>query len=153
MKKTYFQFLDKTMPSLAAKQIYQYMSKPKVRKVRDFEESILAKSNRTKRVFNDFTLQVYKWGRVGNPVIFLIHGWEGQAGNFGGLVDLLVEKGWHVIAFDGPGHGKSSKGATNIFEFGDLISEMMRQHRPRAIISHSFGRVYFNSFYFTFCSF
>ncbi|MEL6697245.1 MAG: alpha/beta hydrolase [Bacteroidota bacterium] len=141
MMKTYFQLLDRWMPTLAAQQVYRVMSQPRVRKLRDFEERILAQAKSSRRKFRDFTLQVYEWGRVGDPVVFLVHGWEGQAGNFGGMVDLLVDKGWHVIAFDGPSHGKSSRGNTSMFDFGQFVAEMMRQHLPRVIISHSFGSV------------
>lgn len=117
------------------------MSNPQVRKLREFEEEVLAQSSQEVFRFRGFDIQSYFWGLEGNPVIFLVHGWEGQAGNFGALVQLLLDKGYYVIAFDGPSHGRSTKAPTSMFEYADLITEMIGKYRPTRIISHSFGTV------------
>ncbi|MEO1653549.1 MAG: alpha/beta hydrolase [Bacteroidota bacterium] len=139
--KTYFRFLDQFFPSLAAQQMYQVMSNPKVRKLRDFEEEILNQSQKEVIAFRNFEIQTYTWGPATGKVILMVHGWEGQAGNFGALVDLFLEKGYQVVAFDGPAHGHSTKAPTNMFEFGDFVSLMLQKHRPEYVISHSFGSV------------
>lgn len=140
-QKMYLQVMDRFFPSLSAKQVYHVLSNPRIRKLKDFEEEILDKAEQETITFRDFSIQTYTWGNPSDKPAFLIHGWEGHAGNFGGLIDLLLEKGYFIKAFDGPAHGRSSKGKTSMFEFAELVSLLLQRYRPQAIISHSFGSV------------
>jgi pimeloyl-ACP methyl ester carboxylesterase len=139
--KTIFKIADSLFPSIAAKQVYKVMSNPRIKKLRDFEEEILAKAAHERISFKKFEIQIYKWGNPNDKAIFMVHGWEGQAGNFGALVDILLAKKYYVVAFDAPSHGKSSKGKTNMFEFGELLKELFQKYKAQSIISHSFGSV------------
>ncbi len=129
------------MPGLAARMTHRYISNPRVKKLRQFEEDILDQSERRKIQFNKFSIQGYAWGEQDRPTALLVHGWEGQAGNFGFLTDLVLSKGYRVIAYDAPSHGKSSKATTTMFEYADFITERVREHKPSLILSHSFGTV------------
>lgn len=139
--KQIFKILDFFAPGIAAKIAYRFMSNPRVRKLRDFEEDILEKSTQGRIPFKKFQVQSYTWGKEGNPIALLVHGWEGQSGNFGNLIDLLIKKGYQIVAYDAPSHGKSSKGATSMFEYTDFITEKIKVHKPAVIISHSFGSI------------
>ncbi|MEO3434886.1 alpha/beta fold hydrolase [Inquilinus sp. CAU 1745] len=50
-------------------------------------------------------LAVWSWGR--GPVLLLLHGPGGGAGDLAPLVDPLVATGYRVVAPDLPGHGDS----------------------------------------------
>ncbi len=139
--KQIFKILDFFAPGMASKIAYRFMSNPRVRKLRGFEEDILAKSTQNRISFKEFQVQSYAWGKEGNPIALLVHGWEGQSGNFGNLIDLLIKKGYQIVAYDAPSHGKSSKGATSMFEYTDFITERIKVHKPAVIISHSFGSI------------
>lgn len=139
--KALFPILDRVAPAISAHIAYRFMSNPQVRKLRDFEEEVLAQSEKKRIDFKGFEIQAYAWGDPCQPLAFLIHGWEGQSGNFGALVPILLEKGYCVMAFDGPSHGKSSKGNTGMFEYAELITEMMAEYHPQILVSHSFGSV------------
>jgi len=141
IRKMLFQFLDLFSPSIGAKLIYKLMSTPRIRKLRDFEEKILENARKETVKFKNFDIQTYRWGDPENRLVFLVHGWEGQAGNLTGLVDLLLQKGYQVMAFDAPAHGKSSRGKTNMFEFTEFVSIMFKEYQPDVIISHSLGSV------------
>lgn len=134
-------FLDRFFPRFLAERVYNHLSNPNIRKLRNFEEAILAKANQTRIRFKAFDIQCYHWGNPNHPIVLLVHGWEGQAGNFGAMIDALLAKNYYVIAFDGPAHGKSSIAPTSMFEHGELTSLMIQTHRPPIIISHSFGSV------------
>ncbi|KAA3596813.1 MAG: hypothetical protein DWQ06_14810 [Calditrichaeota bacterium] len=140
-QKILFKTLDTLLPSFVARKVYKVMSNPRVHKLRDFEEKILDKSKKEIIDFKNFKIQTYTWGKESDKVIFLIHGWEGQAGNFGALIDILLEKGYYIKAFDGPSHGKSSKGSTSMFTFAELVEVLLKKYKPTTIISHSFGSV------------
>ncbi len=139
--KIYFKVMNALFPTVLAKQVYRFMSNPRVRKLRVFEEDILEKAAQEQIKFKEFDIQLYAWGDPKNEVALLVHGWEGQAGNFGGMVDILLAKNYYIIAFDGPAHGRSSKGSTNMFEFSELATVLLHKYKPTTIISHSFGSV------------
>lgn len=139
--RAYLSFLDAVAPSLSAKQVYKVMSNPRIKKLRDFENEVLDKAIKKTIQFEQFEIQTYRWGASGNKTAILVHGWEGQAGNFGGLVPVLLEKGYQIISFDAPSHGYSSKGSTNMFEYIALVSQLIKEHQPQFILSHSFGSI------------
>ena len=47
-------------------------------------------------------------GRPGTPVL-LLHGGYGNSNYFGNLIPVLVQHGYHVIAMDSRGHGRSAR--------------------------------------------
>lgn len=139
--KAYLSILDTLAPDLAAKQVYKVMSNPRVKKLREFENEVLDQAQKITIRFQQFNIQTYQWGKSSDRKALLVHGWEGQAGNFGGIVPLLLEKGYQVISFDAPAHGYSSKGVTNLFDYTNLVSEIIKTHRPQFLLSHSFGSI------------
>ncbi len=139
--RAYLSFLDTVAPSLAAKQVYRVMSNPRVKKLRAFENEVLDQATRAIIKYGKFNIQTYAWGKPSERTALLVHGWEGQAGNFGGIVPLLLEKGYQVISFDAPSHGYSSKGSTNMFEYIGLVSQLIGEHKPQFVLSHSFGSI------------
>ena len=130
-------FSSKTVSKIA----YKFMSKPRIRKLRASEEKILNESVMEKIAYNGFKIQQYQWGRENSKTAILVHGWEGQAGNFAALINVLVDKGYRVVAFDAPSHGRSSMGKTNMFEFSSFLETQFGKLKPSLIVSHSFGSV------------
>jgi pimeloyl-ACP methyl ester carboxylesterase len=85
-------------------------------------------------------IQVYSWGS-GKPVLFT-HGWAGRGTQFRKFVEPFNKKGYKVIAFDGPSHGKSDGSTTNIHEFYQAIRAIQTKYGEfEALIGHSFGGV------------
>jgi len=121
------------------------MSNPRLVKLRDFEIEMLEKAQKTQQQFKGFTIQKYQWGNSSKKCL-CIHGWEGQAGNFGGMIDTLLDLGYEVTAFDGPSHGESTKGKTSFFDYIDLAEEIALDIKPALIVSHSFGSIVTSSF-------
>ena len=117
------------------------MSNPRVRKLRQSEEDVLATATRSTTTFRNYTIQSYAWGDPARPLALLFHGWEGQAGNFAALIQLLLDKGYSIKAFDAPSHGRSSTGNTSMFEYGEFASVLLDELDPTVIVSHSFGTV------------
>lgn len=141
LRKNSFKIVDLLIPSIAAQKVYRAMSTPKARKLKKFEEKALEKASKEKIKFQEFEIVIYSWGKKTDKVALLVHGWEGHAGNFGALVDILVEKGYNVISYDAPSHGSSSKGSTNMFQFAACTSHIFKIYKPHTVISHSYGSV------------
>jgi predicted alpha/beta-fold hydrolase len=140
MKST-IKVLQYFLPKTVAKMAYKAMNNPSIKKLRESEEEILNKSLMRKVKYENFEIQEYQWEKKHHKTALLVHGWEGQAGNFAGLIDVLTNKGYHVVAFDAPSHGRSSVGKTSMFKFGEFLEAQFLKFKPSLVISHSFGSV------------
>lgn len=72
--------------------------------------------------------------------VLLAHGWAGRSTQLFMFADKLLEKGYMVISFDAPAHGKSSGKTTNLIEYMSTIKALNEEFGPfEAAIGHSFG--------------
>jgi pimeloyl-ACP methyl ester carboxylesterase len=84
-----------------------------------------------------------EWGT--GPAVYLIHGWGGQAAQLAAFVTPLVDRGYRVVAFDAPSHGRSAAGrygprSSSVPEFAGALTAAVDAHGPaHAIIAHSLG--------------
>ena len=86
-------------------------------------------------------IAAYEWGPEGGPVVALIHGWSGRGTQMASFAKPLADKGYRVIAFDGPAHGASEGHMTNVGEFSLFLIRMQKEigQTFKAVIAHSFG--------------
>jgi pimeloyl-ACP methyl ester carboxylesterase len=54
------------------------------------------------------TLAVNVAGEGGRPLL-LVHGYTGNKSDFDPVIDVLADRGWHVVAADNRGHGDSDQ--------------------------------------------
>ncbi|MEO0472084.1 MAG: alpha/beta hydrolase [Bacteroidota bacterium] len=127
-------------PGPISRLAYDKLTNPQLHKLRLFEEEVLAKADVNWEDFQGKKVCTYRWGS-GNRRILLIHGWEGQAGNFWAIVDALLAMDYTVYAFDAPSHGRSDKGPTSMFAFTDWVKYQIQSLGVNKLISHSFGGV------------
>jgi len=98
------------------------------------QEKIQAKSTNKE-------IMLYRIPNEGKKLLF-VHGWNGRSSQFFRIIELLSDNGYDITAFDLPGHGRSTRSATNLPEITDLISEITKSRGPyHAIVCHSFGGV------------
>lgn len=82
---------------------------------------------------------VSSWGTAG-PAVLLVHGWEGRATQFAGLIELIVASGRRAIAVDAPGHGRSPDSEFSPVLHGKALLEALPYYSPfEALVTHSFG--------------
>ena len=78
-----------------------------------------------------------------NPVVLLVHGWEGSAFSLSTLAQALLDQGMKVVLLDLPAHGFSPGKQTNLLEISHIIQQVAQQEGKgmplKAIIGHSFG--------------
>lgn len=140
MQKRLIKFFSFLLPATMARFAYKQLTNPQIRKLRENELLTLDKAVKEQFHFKGFDIQTYHW-EGGPEAVLLIHGWEGQAGNFSDIVERLLAEGFSVFAFDGPSHGFSSRGKTSLFEFSDLVGTLIERTKAKKLISHSFGGV------------
>ncbi len=82
---------------------------------------------------------VYQYG-TSSKKILLVHGWSGRGTQLVKIADALLEKGYAVVSFDAPAHGKSAGSTTLMPEFIASIFEIEKQYGPfEAAVGHSLG--------------
>lgn len=86
---------------------------------------------------------VREWGEAGAPQLFLLHGFMDVSASFQFLVDALAA-GWHVVAPDWRGFGRSGRGG-DAYWFPDYLGDLdalLRLYSPDAparLVGHSMG--------------
>jgi pimeloyl-ACP methyl ester carboxylesterase len=74
------------------------------------------------------------------PVAALMHGWEGRATQFAAFAPALLERGYRVVAIDGPAHGHSRGDRADPYRFAETLLEVQHTFGPlEAAIGHSMG--------------
>ncbi len=82
---------------------------------------------------------VYEYGASDKKVL-LVHGWSGRGTQLVKIADELIKKGFMIISFDAPAHGKSKGSFTIMIEFIASILELEKKYSPfEYAIGHSLG--------------
>jgi pimeloyl-ACP methyl ester carboxylesterase len=85
-------------------------------------------------------VMTYQWGEPGAPLVVLLHGWNGRGSQMAAFAEPLVQAGFRVLAYDGPGHGHTPGNSTNIFILRDVLQALQQRLGPiHGIVAHSFG--------------
>lgn len=100
--------IDRVSTEAAANVALALMSKQLRRIARPtWEREVLATADDHFHLpWRDGYLAGWAWGT--GPIVLLVHGWEGRGSQMGRFIEPLVERGFRVVAFDGPGHGDST---------------------------------------------
>ncbi len=82
---------------------------------------------------------VYTYGS-GDKKILLVHGWSGRGTQLVKIADELIKKGFMIVSFDAPAHGKSKGNFSIMTEFIASILELEKSQGPfEFAIGHSLG--------------
>ena len=82
---------------------------------------------------------VYEYGE-GAKQVLLVHGWSGRGTQLVKVAELMVEKGYKVISFDAPAHGKAKGNNSLMIEFIAAIHEIHKKYGAfEFAIGHSLG--------------
>jgi pimeloyl-ACP methyl ester carboxylesterase len=86
-------------------------------------------------------LAAWEWGRAADPLVFLVHGWEGHGAQLGAFASPLVAAGFRVQTFDAPGHGESPGDESSVPQIARLLVELAARAggELRALVGHSMG--------------
>ena len=82
--------------------------------------------------------RVVGWRLGTGPMVVLVHGWGGSSAQLALFVDPLLKRGFSVVAFDAPGHGRSARGLSSAPEFARALRAVAGAE-CHAIVAHSLG--------------
>ena len=86
------------------------------------------------------TIAGYRWGDPGAPAVLFAHGWWSHAGRFTPLAQALLGSGFRGVAYDAPGHGRSSGWRASMPEFAATLRAIAdHEGAMHAVVGHSLG--------------
>ena len=104
------------------------------------EDAYLAGAAAQKIETSQGPVSAWRWGPSNWPLIGLVHGWQGHAGQMGGFAAPLVAAGFGVLAFDAPGHGDSPDAELSVPSLARVVAELaMSQGAFFGLVGHSMG--------------
>ncbi len=134
-----FQSLGPLFPKRASKIAWELFTTPRKRAKHTAYDDLMAKARVFDILYCNKILKAYEWGS-GDKTVLLIHGWESRGTALRSFVPGLVEKGYKVVALDGPAHGNSEGKQTTLTHYAGAISAIATQlGELHSIIAHSFG--------------
>lgn len=84
-------------------------------------------------------VNVYEYG-TGEKKVLLVHGWSGRGTQLFKIAEGFVEKGYQVISFDAPAHGKSPSKTSLMPEFIAAVHQLDKKYGGfEMAIGHSLG--------------
>ncbi len=85
-------------------------------------------------------IATYRWGPREAPTVLLAHGWWSHAGRFVMIGEELLSRGFQLVGFDAPGHGRSSGHRASMPEFARTMRAVVEHTGPvHAAVGHSLG--------------
>lgn len=142
--KIYLNILSIISPKLSGKITFKLFQKIRLKKIKPMEESYYVEATHFTVPLQKEDLKCYEFGNKNGKLIFLVHGWESNAGCMTQFVKALIDLDYHIIGFDLPGHASHIESHTNLYESKEAFKELVdfiNPTKPFSIISHSFGSV------------
>ncbi|HMT75586.1 MAG TPA: alpha/beta hydrolase [Chitinophagaceae bacterium] len=137
--KTKFRLLSAISKRKAAEKAFalfctpQYRNKKKLPKIFEQAETLQLK-------VESHNVKGWRWNAGASRKVLIIHGFESSAINFDRYIKPLTRKGYEVLAFDAPGHGRSGGKEINAPLYRSTIKEIYKQFGPvQSFMAHSFG--------------
>lgn len=138
----YLKLLASISPKLASKKALQLFQTIRKKGIRDREKSFFATAFHINVPFYKGNIDVYTKGNPNGDIIFVVHGWDSNAGSLAMIADELVELGYKIVALNLPGHAFDESNKSNYFECKEAVKAMVKflnPQNPVSFITHSFG--------------
>ena len=72
--------------------------------------------------------------------MLLAHGFESSSRTFDGYITALLKKGYEVVAFDAPAHGRSGGRRILLTQYVKMLSDISQSYGPfQSYLGHSLG--------------
>lgn len=133
-----FPIIETWIPSLAKFIIVRLFFTPFRFKPRPDEESLTKLAHEFSLNINGNTIYGRKWNE--GPIAILVHGWSGRGMQLRHFIEPLLDKGYSVITFDAPGHGRSEGKESSLLEIKDSLFAIQEKYGDfKLAIGHSLG--------------
>src|SRR6478672_13221427 len=137
--RTKFRLLSSVSKKKAAEQAFKLFCTPQLRNRKKLPP-VFEKAEKLSFRLDGETVRGYRWNPSAGKKALILHGFESSVVNFDRYVKPLVQKGYEVLAFDAPAHGRSSGKTINVLTYKEMVVKICRDYGPiQSFIAHSFG--------------
>lgn len=127
-------------PDLAGRLVAALFVRPGRHEPPAREGPLLARASAFRVRSSTGEIAAWSWGE--GPIVLLVHGWEGRGAQLGAVVEPLLDRGYRVVAFDGPAHGVSAGSVATATGFADAVLAVQQEVGPvHGVMAHSFGAI------------
>jgi len=139
----YLNLLSFIAPKFGGKVAVNLFQKVRLKTPKRREKEFYDKAKLFRIPFDKESIFAYELGNPKGKLIFLIHGWDSNAGSLSKFADALVKtNNFRVIAFDLPAHHQSKQKYTNLYEAKNAFIQLLKAINPKdefSVVAHSFG--------------
>lgn len=134
-------FLAALSPSKAGEEAFRLFCTPLTR-YKGPEPQIFAEAEKLQLTLSGYIIRGYRCNAPQKKKALLLHGFSSSCFKFSQYAEMLVKKGYEVLAFDAPAHGLSDGVTVHALEYSNLIQKINECYGPvNAYIGHSFGGI------------
>lgn len=141
--RLYFSIVSPLAPTLAIRSAHRLFHYPINSKRKNKNEVALPPVQKFDiPLYNNLTLQGYRWGKTSHPKILLVHGWSTTSRSMSHFTDILLKNNYQVISYDALRHGNSKGHFSDLAGWADFVQAVIRHiDQVECIVAHSFGGV------------
>jgi pimeloyl-ACP methyl ester carboxylesterase len=138
--RTKFSLLSAVSKRKAAEKAFQLFCTPKSRNKKKLPP-MFEKAEKLHFSFEGNTIRGYRWNHEqGEKKLLILHGFESSVINFDRYIKPFLQKGYEILAFDAPAHGRSSGKTITVVQYKNLIHHIYKTFGPmQSFMAHSFG--------------
>lgn len=140
--QVYMSSLSTLAPTVASKKAFDMFQKVRIKSVRKREEDFFDRATSFEVPFDNEAIHAYQMGDENGELVFLVHGWESNAGSMSKIAESLVDEGKRVVLFNLPGHAFYKNDKTNLLICKRAFKTVIDHVKPSgkfSVVSHSFG--------------
>ncbi|MGN6165928.1 MAG: alpha/beta hydrolase [Flavisolibacter sp.] len=137
--RTKFKILSSVYKKKAAEKAFQLFCTPQSRNEKALPP-VFEKAEKLHFSFGGNTIKGYRWNHPSEKKVLILHGFESSVINFDRYIKPLIKKGYEVLAFDAPAHGRSSGKTITVLMYKNFIHHIYNNYGPvQSFMAHSFG--------------
>lgn len=134
-----FRVWTKISPRKAAEKAFALFCTPQRRNTRT-PPRIFEEAERLQFRLRGHWVKGWRWQAGAERKVLILHGYESSATSFERYIRPLLRKGYEVLAFDAPAHGRSGGREINAPLYKQMIREIHDHYGPvQSYLAHSFG--------------
>jgi len=137
--RTKFKLLASFSKKKAAAKAFELFCTPQHRNTKKLPP-VFEKGEPLEFALEHYIVRGFRWNRGAGKRALILHGFESGIVNFDRYIKELIKKGYEVLAFDAPAHGRSTGKTINAPTYKEMVKQILSRYgRADAFIAHSFG--------------
>jgi pimeloyl-ACP methyl ester carboxylesterase len=137
--RTKFKLLSAVSKKKAAEKAFDLFCTPQRRNIKPLPK-IFEQAEKLHFKLDGHTVKGWQWNHPAERKVLILHGYESSVTNFDRYIRPLIKKGYEVLAFDAPAHGRSGGKKINAPLYKRMIQEIHKKYGPvQSYMAHSFG--------------